>query len=122
METGSGLDDYLSFWTFDGTEDGEDIKMKFKQRFSGVDAILTEAEKDEVVAESSYIMHTMLGLVDEIARAVGDSKQNESLEMEDLSMIQLLLKHTLPMGLVELLSAATNALKASKGVLGLATV
>ena len=47
--------DYLSFWQFDGHRDGEDIKDEFKKRFDEVAALLTPAERDDVVQESRRI-------------------------------------------------------------------
>ena len=112
------LDDYLTFWTFNGNEDGEDIKAEFKKRFNDVETVLTETEREEVVSESVCIMRTMPGIVEEIVGVVnGKSSRVKEKGLEDLSITQLLLKHALPMGMVQLLDALTKGIIALKGIL-----
>ena len=46
---------HLSFWHFDSDRDGEDIKDEFKTRFDEVAALLSPAERNDVVQESKRI-------------------------------------------------------------------
>ena len=123
------VDDFLSFWTFEGEEDGEDIKADFKRQFQDVEMALTGLEKDEVVQEAVFIMQSIIRMVKEIAEDVGGEharscqKQLARMSGEDdrhgrleiqrtdeLSMHWLLLKHVLPMGMAELIAGAGRAL------------
>ncbi|KAK3174192.1 hypothetical protein OEA41_001436 [Lepraria neglecta] len=125
-EKGTDMDDYLSFWTFDGQEDGEDIKTEFKRRFAGVEAYLTDEECEDVVQEAVYIMQSMLEVVGEIAETVGTRQAGlaigqygeigrgekstvEVAEADEPSMRWLFLKHVLPMGMAELIAGASRA-------------
>ncbi|KAL6712714.1 hypothetical protein ACLMJK_009736 [Lecanora helva] len=120
----TNVDDVLSFWTFEGDEDGKDIQKEFKHRFAEVEALLTEEQKQEVVQEGKFIMNSMGSVVQEIAEVVGTNcskihvtrkSGGQSAEMTaqqqpeyDPSMQQLLLKHILPMGMVELIAGAAS--------------
>ncbi len=125
-------EDLLSFWTFEGDRDGEDSRAEFKKRFLEVERCLTEREKEHVVQEAVSIMGAVIGVVEEIADLVADTnsaKQAEpaagartkgdewldddivqSREGDKPTMQWLLLKHILPLGMVELLSAAAKLL------------
>ena len=118
----------LSFWTFDGDQDGEDIKADFKRRFAETEIRLNEQQKQEVVREGVYIMETMCEIVQEIALVVGgagivDDEGSAMLEKEDRWHMQcerhtqqknestmqwLLFKHILPMGMAELITGAAS--------------
>ncbi|KAM0801929.1 hypothetical protein BDR22DRAFT_961956 [Usnea florida] len=120
---GGEVDGYLGFWTFEGSEDGEDIKVEFKTRFAAVEGTLTEGERQEVVQEAVFIMRSMIELVMEISDVVGNGPSvatapaagqpaaDESVDSEaddEPSMRWLLLKHVLPMGMVELMAAGAR--------------
>jgi len=129
-EKGRGdVDDVLTFWTFDSDEDGEDIKAVFKTRFAEVENHLTEAEREEVVQEAVHIMEAVHGVIEEIAafidrgeqagltaiknaRKTGDGTLEdcklEAQKADESSIQWLLLKHILPMGMMELMSGAAN--------------
>ncbi len=92
-------DRYLTFWSFEGGEDGEDLKAEFKDRFASVEERLTEGEKDEVVGEAVFIMRAVEGVVGEVAEVIGQGAEGQP------GMRWLLLKHVLPMGMVELMEA-----------------
>lgn len=133
------IDDRLCFWIFEGDRDGEDFRMEFKQRFMEVEPCLTEAEKEQVVQEAVYIMGTLIGVVEEIASVVSNTKSaqhprlltgkrawtrgderlddhNKQLREEDEpSMQRLLLKHLLPLGMVELMNEAAKVLMLAIG-------
>lgn len=123
-EKGDAVDAYLGFWTFEGDEDGEDLKAEFKARFASVEDILTEAEKGEVVQEAVFIMQSITEVVVEIGEVVGTSKSAaaglfaaelradwrvDGREEDEPSMRWLLLKHVLPMGMVELIAAGARS-------------
>lgn len=143
------VDAYLTFWTFPGTSDGEDLKAEFKARFADIETSLTEGQKEEVVKETVFVMESVLGLVREMGEVLDtaagrpgkidrmeeegkgkgkgkadrmDEKGREEVEKEEQeqeqgpSMRWLLLKHILPMGMVELISAAARS---AVGVVGL---
>ncbi len=128
------VDRYLNFWTFEGEEDGEDVKADFKRRFGEVEACLTEEEKEEVVAEAVLIMQSMLEVIPEIAETVGREKAtgqtlvlpNEQDEKHkgvglrgghDPGMHWLLFKHILPMGVAELIIGVSRAVTMGSGPL-----
>ena len=62
----------LSFFHFDGDEDGEDIKADFKQRFQEVEAGLTDMERGEIVEEAQYIFERVIELVGHLDGEVAD--------------------------------------------------
>lgn len=118
---GDGVDRFLGFWTFEGSEDGEDIKAEFKSRFAAVEGTLTEGEREEVVQEAVFIMRSMIELVMEISEVVGkgmsvtaaagqpaDDERIGGEDVDEPSMRWLLLKHVLPMGMVELMAAGAR--------------
>ena len=128
------IDNQLSFWTFDGDLDGEEFRAKYKRHFLEVERFLTEGEKEQVVQETVYIMGALVGIVEEISGRVGENrcaKQAESAagheantkrdewldddniqsqKIDEPSMQWLLLKHILPLGMVELMSEAASVL------------
>ena len=53
----------LSFWDFSGTDEGESVKVKFKQLFDQAAETLTDDEKDQVVSESFRLFATCADLV-----------------------------------------------------------
>ena len=120
-EKGDAVDRCLGFWTFEGEEDGEDFKVEFKARFASVEGMLTEVEKEEVVQEAVFIMHSITAVVVEISEAVGtdvsmaaagravDDERMDGRADDEPSMRWLLLKHVLPMGMVELLAAGARS-------------
>lgn len=128
-DDGEGVDQHLTFWTFDGDEDGEDVKAEFRARFAAVEGTLTEGEKGEVVREAVFVMRSMLEVVGEIKEAIGtgtgtspaaagprgDEGGMGAREEGGPSMRWLLLKHVLPMGMVELIAAGARS-AASLGV------
>lgn len=122
-EKEDAVDGYLGFWTFEGDEDGENLKAEFKQRFATIEANLTEAEKEEVVQGAVSIMQSITGVVVEISEVVGTGLPAatgfiaagqrvdggvDGRERDEPSMRWLLLKHVLPMGMVELIAAGAR--------------
>jgi heme oxygenase len=71
-ETGDGL----GFFSFSGTEDGEDIKTEFKKRYAEIELRLTEVEKADIVEESLHVFKFMLGIIDDLDNIVGTSEQD----------------------------------------------
>ena len=119
-EKGGDIDDFLSFWTFEGQEDGGDIQAEFKQRFAGMEGYLTGQEREEIVQEATYVMDTMMEVVKEIAqiveredprlKAAGRSLASYSgVETDEPSLRWLGLKHILPMGMFELITGVSKA-------------
>lgn len=45
----------LSFWDFEGVEDGEDIKIDFKARFAKSSSLLDDQQRAEVIAHSTRL-------------------------------------------------------------------
>lgn len=138
------FDDQLSFWEFEGVRDGEDLRAEFKKRFMDVEQHLTEGEREEVLQEAVYIMGAVIGVVEEITGLVGctaraaqdrlvagreartkgdgwvDDYNTLSQEGDGPSMQWLLLKHILPLGMVELMSGAAKVLMLGIGSCGTA--
>jgi len=65
------LKDGLSFFDFDGDEDGEDIKREFKKRIAEADGLLTEREKEDIIEEAKEIFRFMVELVNEMDAVCG---------------------------------------------------
>jgi hypothetical protein len=57
---------YLSFWFFDGDQDGKDIKLEFKKRMDAAGNLLTEIEQTQVVAEAVEIFYRFEQIIAEI--------------------------------------------------------
>lgn len=93
----SGVDAGLRFFHFDGSYDGEEIKHDFKSRLTEIEVLCTPEERQDIVREAEAIfMHCTL-LVEELDDIVAAQKSTKL-----TSLPQLLLKHLLPMGMVEL--------------------
>ena len=113
-----GIDEaVLSFWNFDGEEDGEDSKVEFKQRFAEMEGWLTDEEREEVIQEAVYIMDSLLGVVKEISETVGSKNPSRraagrhgGVEGDEPSVRWLCLKHILPMGMFELITGTNKAI------------
>lgn len=119
-EKGGNIDEVLSFWIFEGGGDEENVKKDFKRRFAELEGCLTVQEREDVVQEATYIMDTMLAVVEEIAEIV--ERENpcykaarrslerfNGVESDEPSMRWLVLKHILPMGMFELITGASKA-------------
>ncbi|KAL9098269.1 MAG: hypothetical protein Q9163_006047 [Psora crenata] len=126
------IESRLSFWSFEGdeeeAEDGADLKAEYKRRWSQVDTVLTQDAKDEVLREATYVMAQMVLIVREISEVVGrespgraasglDKERwpsaqsfiyNDLGHMAAISTTMLLLKHVLPIGIMELALALWN--------------
>jgi heme oxygenase len=61
----------LSFWHFNGDQDGEDIKVQFKQQYAECEGLLTSEEQEEVVEESVAIFNLMLRVVEHLDQSCG---------------------------------------------------
>lgn len=56
----------ISFFHFDGDEDGEDIKADFKRRLGEAEALLTVEQRQDVVEEAKEIFRRSVLLVEEL--------------------------------------------------------
>jgi heme oxygenase len=56
----------LRFFSFDSPEDGEEIKLAFKSRLAESECLLTDEEKEDVVAEAQRIFDFMVAVVGEL--------------------------------------------------------
>ena len=93
----------LSFFHFEGLQDGEDIKQDFKSRLSKAEALLTAEERQDIVREAQDIFRHCVLLVEELDDMMAIQKTTEP-----MSLPQLLLKHLLPMGMVDLLQGISR--------------
>ena len=55
--------DCLSFWDFEGNEDGEDIKLDFKTKFNLAAIALSETERQDVIDESVRLFEACTQMV-----------------------------------------------------------
>ena len=84
----------LSFWHFEGTEDGDDIKAEFKARLMDVGTMLSPEQRADVVEEASEIFERCVGLIEEIDRSnapgVSDGQQVDvhTIRMADMKRIR----------------------------------
>ena len=60
----------FTFLSFDGEEDGEDIKALFKARLAEAEAILTQQERQEVVAAAKGLFDDCIALVGMLDREI----------------------------------------------------
>lgn len=111
----------LSFWNFPGDTNGEDLKIDFKARVSTLSETLTEQEKADIITESVHIMASLTEVVRDIAdtvpertialaqNVISDTSAGQHGQMSRIrpSWI-ILLRYVLPMGLLDLVSAATG--------------
>lgn len=65
---------YLSFWHFDGSNDGEDVKLAFRARLADAGSCLTEAERGDVVTEAQALFQHCLSIVMEIDTIVSSNR------------------------------------------------
>jgi len=72
----------MQFFNFDGDKDGEDIKIDFKKRITESEDLLTEFEKDDIIAEAQTIFEFMVELVAELDHVMGTNE--EDIESERL--------------------------------------
>ncbi|KAK9422132.1 putative Heme oxygenase-like protein [Seiridium unicorne] len=56
----------LNFFTFDGPDGGDEIKLSFKKRLAESELLLTNEERDDVVAEAKRIFEFMIEIVSEL--------------------------------------------------------
>ncbi|KAL9616890.1 MAG: hypothetical protein Q9160_008279 [Pyrenula sp. 1 TL-2023] len=71
--------DCLSFWDFDGTEDGEDIKRDFKQRIEDITELLSDEERIDIVQEAVRIFQMCQGLVDHLDKTIDSADIDSSM-------------------------------------------
>ena len=60
----------LSFWHFEGKEDGDDIKAEYKARLSDVGTMLSPDHRADIVQEANEIFERCINLVDEIDKTL----------------------------------------------------
>lgn len=65
-EKSSKAENALSFWFFEGDQDGEDVKNLFKLRLSEVDRMLTSEQKRDVIEETKEIFVRCACVVEEL--------------------------------------------------------
>ena len=66
----------LSFWSFAGDEDGEDVKAEFKRRLAAAEDLFTPDQRAEVVAEAQTIFRRCAMLVDELDEKLATSAEH----------------------------------------------
>ena len=92
-----GSDASLNFFTFDGSQDGDGIKHDFKARLSEMEVLLKPEERLDIVHEAQDIFVHCALLVEELDDIVAVQRTREPMPLH-----QLLLKHLIPMGMVDL--------------------
>jgi heme oxygenase len=65
----------LSFWNFDGDNDGEDIKALFKSRLSAAEDLLTPSERIDIIEEAKSIFTFSASLVEELDEKLGTNME-----------------------------------------------
>lgn len=74
---GVSPEDCLTFWHFDGDQDGEDIKDDFKARYEVAAAQLTEMERQDVVEEAVEIFKLCARIVEDLDLAFAAKEEKE---------------------------------------------
>jgi hypothetical protein len=64
----------FTFLSFDGLQDGEDIKAEFKLRLASAEALLTATEKQEIILVSQQLFDRCILLVSELDRKIWRDK------------------------------------------------
>lgn len=59
----------LALWSFEGEQDGEDIKAEFKRRLNDGERILTPAQRDDIILESQDIFDRFKAMVEDLDAA-----------------------------------------------------
>lgn len=72
----------MQFFHFPGSEDGEDIKRRFKARYAEAELHLTESEKTDIISEAQHIFRFMLELISDLDLIM--DTQEEDLETDRL--------------------------------------
>jgi heme oxygenase len=63
----------LSFWEFDGEQDGEDIKARFKEGFEEAVGLLTREEREDVIRQARKIFELCDKLVGELDKLADET-------------------------------------------------
>ena len=66
----------MQFFNFSGYEDGEDIKLEFKKRVTEAEVLLTNGEKEDIIAEAQVIFKFMVEIVGELDKVMGTSEDD----------------------------------------------
>ena len=74
---GHSAEECLTFWHFDGDQDGEDIKNDFKTRFEAVAAQLSKEERQDVVDEAVEVFKMCGVIVEDLDQAFADQAGKE---------------------------------------------
>jgi heme oxygenase len=69
----------LAFWNFDGTEDGEDIKMPFRAQLSAAHELFTPEQIQDIILESQEVFNWSAKLVEELDERLGTDLGNGTL-------------------------------------------
>jgi heme oxygenase len=69
----------LAFWNFDGTEDGEDIKLLFKAKLSSAHDFFTPEQVQDIILESQNVFKYSAKLVEELDEKLGTDLDNGTL-------------------------------------------
>ena len=67
----------LSFWHFEGDQDGDDIKEDFKARLVDVGSMLTEEHKADIVEEANEVFRRCIALVKELDDLLADKPSTQ---------------------------------------------
>lgn len=69
----------LAFWNFDGGQDGEDIKLLFKERLSAAHEFFTPEQVQDIIVESQNVFKYSAKLVEELDEKLGTNLDNGTL-------------------------------------------
>lgn len=89
---------FLSFWYFDGDEDGEDIKLAYRAGFIEASKQLTEEECDDVVSEAKALFQHCLQIITEIDLVVALEKKGDRGGKQPLESYKYLILGVLTLG------------------------
>jgi heme oxygenase len=101
---GGGLD----FWYFPGPDNGEGVKNEFKARLIDVQGLLTVEQRRDIVREAQDIFRNLLVLVEELDGLVAERVTEGVSVTEHYGLTDSVVKHLLPLGMVELLGALVS--------------
>jgi hypothetical protein len=77
----------FTFLSFNGEEDGEDIKNLFKIHLAEAETLLTPQEKQQIVARAEAIFDDCIGLVHELDRRLWWRSKLQALQMVGLWLV-----------------------------------
>ena len=83
----------LSFWHFDGSQDGEDIKTEFRLRIARIEPLLEPQEWKDIVAEAPDVFRHCTSVVEELDSIMAARRMRTSLPATITELFTTMLRY-----------------------------